>query len=44
MDGKTRLVAKEHPEIFVETSVEAIWDLHKLSLYDSWMEEEELPE
>lgn len=44
VDGKTCLVAKEHPEIFVETSVEAIWDLHKLSLYGPWMEEEELPE
>lgn len=44
VDGKTHLVAKEHPEIFVETSVEEIWDVHKLSLYDPWMEEEELPE
>lgn len=44
VDGKTRLVAKEHPEIFVETSVDKIWNLHKLSLYDSWMEEEDLPE
>lgn len=44
VDGKSRLVAKETPDIFTETSLEEIWDIHKLSLYGSWMEEEELSE
>ena len=44
VDGKTRLVAKENPEIFTETSVEELWEIHKLSLYGPWMEEVELPE
>lgn len=44
VDSKSRLVAKENPEIFTETSVEELWDIHKLSLYGPWMEEVELPE
>ena len=44
VDGRSRLVAKENSGIFTETSVEEIWDAHKLSLYGPWMEEVELPE